>query len=905
MQATLVKKDVARERSVFKSIGALRGIVFAFCTCVLLVGCGGGGSGPSTNPPTTNPPPPPPPSAPSAPTGVQATAGNASATLSWAAVTGATSYRVYRSSSSGGSYTQVANPTGTSYVDTGLTNGTAYYYVVRALNGTTESANSTEVSATPSVLLPAAPGNVSASALNATIKLDWSAVAAATEYRIYRATAAGGAYTLITSTTALTYTDTGLSDGTTYYYIVRTFNAEGESANSQEVSATIDLLPTPTGVAVAPGDGVLSVSWQPVTGAATYGVFRSISSGGPYTEVAIRANTSYLDPGLINNTPYYYVVRAYAGAEQSLDSAEASGTPRNLAAPPPSTGPSTEFSSLAGWTPYDGYALRDPLDTANFASINSTGSHLSIQIPGGAEHNMWLLRHAAALASYAGTGIYETKVDSNLSGNQQFGLVFRQTENTFLIFMVYVDPDDQVKAYVERFINVTEDDPGTTGKTTFPGSGNGVPLGVSVPAAAPFYLRVNVTDDALPGDRSWTFSWSPNGIDWTTLVDQSLEDAVDNIGTIASVGVFAGNQPDIPDDGFDPFNARFDYFHYYPDEASMPAPAPENLVARGSDNQIELWWDAAASVDGYNVYSALDPADPFTLLGTTTGTTIVDSSAGNNSPRSYLVRALRGGFEGRGSQTVTATAHALSEFASIPTNGLLVALSASELATLQLADTDPVTQWPNVIGPQLAARGVLDGTPTFIASGINGKPVVRFDGDDDFLQLPPGFEDFTAGVSIYVVMQSTVAQPGFKVVALGSAYNDNRNALFFGRAGSTGGFQYATSDGASTFGYIESSDGLIVGAAAALSVLQDAGASGSVAAQMARDGTPLVITAGTTTVLVPPQITRSANYIGRSLFPADGWLEGDIAEVFIYNRKLTLTEDQAIRTYFSSKYALP
>jgi fibronectin type 3 domain-containing protein len=842
---------------------------------------------PPTNPPTNL----------AAPTGLQVIAGNASSTLTWNAVVGATSYRVYRGTTSG-QHTQVANPTGTTFSDTGLTNGTPYYYAVSATDGTKESAKSNEVTVTPSAQLPSAPTGVSASTLNATITISWAAVPDATEYRIYRAATAGGAFTLVGNTASVNYTDTGLTDGSTYYYVVRSVTDEGESTNSQEASATIAMLPAPASVAVARGDGVLSVSWQPVNGAAQYTVFRSTTSGGPYTQIVTRTNTSYVDSGLTNNTTYYYVVRSNNGARESLDSAQASGTPQNLAAPPPSTGPSTEFSSLAGWTTYDGYALRSPGDTANFANISSAASHLSIQIPDGTEHNMWLLRHAAALAPYAGTGIYETKVDSDLTGDQQFGLVFRQTENTFLIFMLYVDPDDQVKAYVERFINVTPDDPSDTNKTTFPAPSMGVPLGVSVDAEGPFHLRVAVTDAGAPGARSWVFSWSPNGIDWTTLIDEPLEDGTDNIGAIASVGVFAGNQPV----GLDAFNARFDYFHYFADETDMPAPAPGNLTARGGDNQVELWWDAATSVDGYNVYSASGPAGPFTLVGTTTGTTITDSSAANNSPRSYLVRALRGGFEGSSSQTVTATAHALSEFAAIPTNGLLVALSASELTTLQLSNNDPVTQWPNVLGPQIAARGVLDGAPTFIASGINGKPVVRFNGVDDFLQLPAGFEDFTAGVSIYVVMRPTAAPDGFKVVSLGNGAGVDTMA--FGRAGVTAGLQYLTNNSVGAFGNFESSDGFAVNDAAAFSVLQDSGAvDASVGAQIARNGATL--TGGAGNVFVPRVITRSVNYIGKSFFPGDGLLQGDIAEVYIYNRKLSGAEDVAIRGYLSAKYSLP
>jgi hypothetical protein len=89
------------------------------------------------------------PGVPAVPTNVMATAANGQVTLSWSASSGATSYNVKRSTTSGGPYTTVASPSTTSYTDGGLTNGTTYYYVVSAVNTAGESANSTQVSATP------------------------------------------------------------------------------------------------------------------------------------------------------------------------------------------------------------------------------------------------------------------------------------------------------------------------------------------------------------------------------------------------------------------------------------------------------------------------------------------------------------------------------------------------------------------------------------------------------------------------------------------------------------------------------------------------------------------------------------------------------------------------------------
>ncbi len=89
---------------------------------------------------------------PGAPGGLAATPGNGQISLTWTAASGATAYRIHRGTASGGPYTTIqSNWTGTSFTNTGLTNGTTYYYVVTATNGVGEGPNSNEAAATPVV----------------------------------------------------------------------------------------------------------------------------------------------------------------------------------------------------------------------------------------------------------------------------------------------------------------------------------------------------------------------------------------------------------------------------------------------------------------------------------------------------------------------------------------------------------------------------------------------------------------------------------------------------------------------------------------------------------------------------------------------------------------------------------
>ncbi|WP_339158526.1 endo-1,4-beta-xylanase [Paenibacillus sp. FSL W8-0186] len=179
---------------------------------------------------------------PATPTGLTATAGNAQVSLAWSPVSGATSYTVKRATTSGGPYTNVATGlTTASYTNTGLTNGTTYYYVVSASNSIGQGPDSVQVSATPAAgtQAPSAPTGLAATAGNAQVSLTWNAVSGATSYTVKRATTSGGPYTdVATGLTTASYTNTGLTNGTTYYYVVSASNSAGQSPNSAQVSAT-------------------------------------------------------------------------------------------------------------------------------------------------------------------------------------------------------------------------------------------------------------------------------------------------------------------------------------------------------------------------------------------------------------------------------------------------------------------------------------------------------------------------------------------------------------------------------------------------------------------------------------------------------------------------------------------
>src|SRR5207248_2057954 len=117
---------------------------------------------------------------------------------------------------------------------------------------------------------------------NTQITLNWTAAAGVTSYVIQRATVSGGPYTTINSNApGVSFTDNGLTNGTTYYYVIASTNANGTGANSAEVSVTpVSTVPVaPTGVTATPGNSQIVLNWNASAGATSYTVRRATANG--------------------------------------------------------------------------------------------------------------------------------------------------------------------------------------------------------------------------------------------------------------------------------------------------------------------------------------------------------------------------------------------------------------------------------------------------------------------------------------------------------------------------------------------------------------------------------------------------------------------------------------------------
>ena len=165
------------------------------------------------------------------------------------------------------------------------------------------------------------------------ISLTWSASPGAASYNVYRGRTAGaeGTTPIATGITTTSFTNTGLTNGKTYFYKVAAVNSVGTSALSNEASAKpqVGAPPAPTGLTATPGSARVKLKWTASAGAKSYDVYRGTSAGAESaTPVATGiTRAAYTASGLTAGQPYFFKVAAVNAGGTSAPSNEASATP--------------------------------------------------------------------------------------------------------------------------------------------------------------------------------------------------------------------------------------------------------------------------------------------------------------------------------------------------------------------------------------------------------------------------------------------------------------------------------------------------------------------------------------------------------------------------------------------------
>jgi fibronectin type 3 domain-containing protein len=270
---------------------------------------------------------------PAAPAGVTVTAQSSSSLLvEWSAVTGASSYTVFRGLSADAVTTNIASITSTGHIDDGLESNTTYHYAVSASNSIGVSPLSEVVSGATSATLDSPDGLTvtAASATSAVVR--WNEVGGATGYKVERATSSSGPFASRTGSapvTATEFTDTDLNPGTSYYYRATAVNGPATSPYCDVVEFTmpVDAPLTPDNVsATAQTATEIKISFSPVSGATGYRIYWSASSSGDLERLAEIGAPPYTHTGLNAGATYYYTVSAVNPGGESAQSNRVSAT---------------------------------------------------------------------------------------------------------------------------------------------------------------------------------------------------------------------------------------------------------------------------------------------------------------------------------------------------------------------------------------------------------------------------------------------------------------------------------------------------------------------------------------------------------------------------------------------------
>ncbi len=233
--------------------------------------------------------------------------------IEWTKIAGAEKYRVQRvtvdsSGNNSGSYKTIAtlSALSTSYKDTDLTAGRTYRYRVFAVWGEDECAAPDSFKHT----FLKVPELSSFSNAYGGIKFSWSSVKNAEKYKIMRKESGDDWETIKTvSTSTTSYTDKTAKNGVKYYYAVKAIKGDSESYYE---SKSFKYFGSPKAT-VANKTSAITVTWDKISGAKSYYVYRKGPGDSSWKRVAIATKNIYTDKDVKNGKTYKYTVKAYNG----------------------------------------------------------------------------------------------------------------------------------------------------------------------------------------------------------------------------------------------------------------------------------------------------------------------------------------------------------------------------------------------------------------------------------------------------------------------------------------------------------------------------------------------------------------------------------------------------------------
>lgn len=304
-------------------------------------------------------------------------------TLTWNAVTNATSYKVWR-----GSTLLESGNTSRSYTDTSGGAGKSYtYYVAAVASGYYDSAQASKTSSNKQRF--AKPTGLTASYTKTSTTISWSAVtspANATVYNVWRGSTSLGSVTSSASTISYTDSSSYGASGKSYTYYVTAAETGSyyESAKASIKTSNPATLATPTGITAGYTETSTTISWNGVTNATSYKVYRGTSSSFTPSSsnlVSTQIGTSYVDTGADAGTGFTYKVIA-SNSPTYYDSAAGSVTSNNPARVSPvtnlrSTGQTVSSVTLAWSRPSGATSYTVTRNDGVTATVTSSSSSVT------------------------------------------------------------------------------------------------------------------------------------------------------------------------------------------------------------------------------------------------------------------------------------------------------------------------------------------------------------------------------------------------------------------------------------------------------------------------------------------------------------------------------------------------
>ena len=246
----------------------------------------------------------------SQPTNLTASRQNSDMSLAWDSNALASSYSIFRSTTNDFAQASLlsSSATSNSFVDTGVSLDTSYFYFVQACN----THGCSDASGATNAALLSQASNLAATKQNNNLSLVWTANSLATSYKISRNTSSHAATASLLSDTLTgnAYVDSTAQLGTVYFYFVEACNANGCGDVSSPVEAS--LISQPSNLAASKQASSMSLAWDADSLATSYKISRNTANDFASASLltASATSNSFVDTSPSLDTSYFYFVEA-------------------------------------------------------------------------------------------------------------------------------------------------------------------------------------------------------------------------------------------------------------------------------------------------------------------------------------------------------------------------------------------------------------------------------------------------------------------------------------------------------------------------------------------------------------------------------------------------------------------